>query len=70
MRVRSRLPPICGPLQLYERLFDHSSEQANPLHFYHVLLLAAIVALSCTWLHVMHGDRHILPINRYSVGIE
>ena len=28
---------------LYERLFDHSSEQANPLHFYNVLLLVAIV---------------------------
>ena len=28
---------------MYERLFDHSSVKANPLHFYNVLLLVAIV---------------------------
>jgi hypothetical protein len=41
----TRTPSLCKLkyAELYTRLFDHSSEKSNPLHYHNVLLLVAIV---------------------------
>ena len=41
----TRTPSLCKLkyAELYARLFDHSSEKSNPLHYHNVLLLVAIV---------------------------